>query len=152
MMIDELDTEVWIGIFALTAVLYLFKYIQGRGNKQTVYRVSPKSLEKSKTVMMSVLPLVEDDDEESIIDKRRLRYSKEDVKSAAKILTYYYWKQKQPEELARVENGFIALCRFQDTNDGMEEQVRKMGRERASNTRELQHYLSCAPFNAKRGK
>lgn len=150
-MLDVLDTKVWIGIFALTALLYFIRFLQSR-DKRTVYRVSPESLKRSKTVIMSVLPYIENDDDNTLIDERKLAYPKENVKSAAKILAYYYWTKKQPTELSRVKNAYISLCRFQNPEASLDEQARDMATERKSNTREFTAYLSHSPFNVKKAK
>lgn len=149
-MFEILDTEIWIGLFALTAVLYFIRYLQRNNNKRTVYRVSNDSLQRSREVMMTVLPLVEEGDTKAIIDKRRLPYPKKNVKSAAKILAYYYWKKKQPDEFARVKNAYISLARFQEKDTELEEQARFMAREKKSNTHEFEFYMTQSPFNVKK--
>jgi hypothetical protein len=151
-MLEILDTEIWLGIFILTAILYLARYLQNRNNKRTVYRVSSDSLERSKKVIMSVLPLIEDTNGKSTIDARQLTYPKENIKSAAKILAYYYWTKKQPGELNRVKDAYISLCRFQNAEASMDDQAREMGRERKINTREFEQYMTHSPFNAKKRK
>lgn len=146
-MFDILDKEIWIGLLALTALLYSLKFIQGR-SKKTVYRISPESLERSKQVLLKVLPMVETDDQQSLIDDRRLPCSKENVKSAAKILAYYYWKKDQHTELMRVKNVFISLSRFQDMDIDMEAQARRLNKEKKRLTREFEHFMAHSPFNA----
>lgn len=148
-MLDAIDYDIWIGIFILTAALYLVNHLRNR-DKRTVYRISPESLQRSKKVMMSVLPIIEDPEEDSIIDQRKLAYPKENIKSAAKILAYYYWTKKQPEELSRVQNAFIALSRFQNSMQGSEDQTREMMREKKANTREFEDYLSRSPFSVRK--
>jgi len=147
-MFDMLDTEIWAGMIALTAILYLIKFFQGRC-KRTVYRISPESLDRSKQVLLKVLPLVEaNEDEASLLDDRRLPYTKENIKSAAKILAYYYWKKDQHTELMRVKNVYVALSRFQDTDLGLEDQARRLSKERKRLLREFEHYMAHSPFSA----
>ncbi|QGY40057.1 hypothetical protein GM415_07925 [Pseudodesulfovibrio cashew] len=151
-MFEILDTEVWLGIFILTGILYFIRYMQNRNRKRTVYRVSADSLQRSKQVLVAYLPLIEGGDTKSVIDKRRLPFPKEHVKSAAKILAYYYWKKKQPEELARVKNAYISLCRFQNSDMDLEDQAGEMTREHKLNSREFDQYMSHSPFNVKKKK
>jgi len=148
-MFDAIDYDIWIGIFFLTGALYLINHMRNR-DKRTVYRISPDSLQRSKKVMMSVLPILEDPEEDSIIDQRKLAYPKDNIKSAAKILAYYYWTKKQPEELSRVQNAFISLSRFQNSMMNSEDQSREMMREKKSNTREFEDYLSRSPFSVRK--
>ena len=143
-----LDTEIWVGLFVLTAVLYGIKWWQGT-RKVKVYRISPQSLERSKEVMLKVLPLVEDE-KQSPLDLNRLPYSKESVKSAAKILAYYYWKENRPEELSRVKNCFISLARFQAKLEDEEHRMRKAAVEKKRLQRELDYYLTHYPFKARK--
>lgn len=140
------DLEIWIGLFALTAVLYAAKWWQGN-RKVTVYRISPQSLERSKEVMLQVLPLVEDE-QDSPLDAKRLPYSKESVKSAAKILAYYYWKENCSEELRRVKNCFVSLARFQNGDLDPDARKRLAASEKKRLTRELDYYLTHYPFKA----
>jgi hypothetical protein len=140
------DMEIWIGLFALTAILYAAKWWQGN-RKVTVYRISPQSLQRSKDVMLQVLPLVEDD-KDSPLDLKRLPYSKESIKSAAKILAYYYWKENCHEELSRVKRCFISLSRFQNADLDPEARKRLQGGEKKRLTRELDYYLTHYPFKA----
>jgi len=146
-MFRMLDTEVWVGLFLLTAVLYGIKWWQG-SRKVKVYRISPQSLERSKEVMLKVLPLVEDD-KQSPLDSTRLPYTKESVKSAAKILAYYYWKENRPEELSRVKHCFISLARFQSKTEDEEHRTRRVVTERKRLQRELDYYLTHYPFKAR---
>lgn len=148
-MSDVLDFEIWAGILTLTAILYLIKYLQSR-KKQVVYRISPDSLDRAKKVMLAVLPLVEDEDNASLLDERRLPYSKEQVKNAAKILAYYYWKKNKPAELSRIKNVFISLARFQNTDLDMEAQARVMSREQVRLTREFELYMTHSPLKTGR--
>ncbi|MEF2232356.1 MAG: hypothetical protein V3571_15595 [Pseudodesulfovibrio sp.] len=143
-----LDTEVWIGLFVLTALLYSVKWWQG-SRKVKVYRISPQSLERSKDVMLKVLPLVEDG-KESPLDSSRLPYTKESVKSAAKILAYYYWKENRPEELSRVKHCFVSLSRFQSKTEDDELRFRRAVQEKKRLTRELDYYLTHYPFKARK--
>ncbi|QJB58360.1 hypothetical protein HFN16_03910 [Pseudodesulfovibrio sp. zrk46] len=146
-----LDMEIWIGLIALTALLYLIKFIQGR-SKRTVYRISSESLQRSKQVMLKVLPLVENVETDSeLLDDRRLPFPKDNIKSAAKILAYYYWKQDQQTELARVKNVFISLSRFQDVDLGLEDQARRLSSEKKRLTREFEYYITHSPFSTGRG-
>ena len=143
-----LDMNIWLGVIVLTVLLYGFKWWMGTRRRVKVYRVSPESLKRSKEVVVSILPLVEDG-ENYPLDERRLHYSKEDVKSALKIMAYYFWKKRQHDELTRVKNCFVALSRFQDANLDLEAQERQAGRERARLERELNYYMTHSPFNAK---
>jgi hypothetical protein len=145
-----LDMNIWLGVIVLTVLLYCFKWWLGRSRKVKVYRVSPQSLKRAKEVVVGVLPLVEDG-ESFPLDQRRLVYPKEDVKSAAKIMAYYFWKKRQHDELSRVKNCFVSLARFQDTGLDLEAQERKAARERNQLERELNYYMTHSPFNARRG-
>lgn len=150
-MLDVIDYDIWIGIFILTGILYLINHLRNR-DKRTVYRISPDSLERSKKVIMSALPIIEDEKESRIIDQRKLAYPKENIKSAAKILAYYYWTKKQPEELSRVQNAYIELSRFQNTMMSSDEQAREMMREKKANEREFTDYLNRSPFSVAKKK
>ncbi|MEZ7197461.1 hypothetical protein [Pseudodesulfovibrio karagichevae] len=145
-----LDKNIWLGVIVLTVLLYGFKWWLGRSRKVKVYRVSPQSLKRAKEVVVGVLPLVEDG-ESFPLDERRLVYSKEDIKSAAKIMAYYFWKKRQHDELSRVKNCFVSLARFQDNGLDLESQERRASRERARLERELNYYMTHSPFNARRG-
>lgn len=147
---EVFDKELWAGLLSLTALLYFLRWLQAR-RKVKVYRISPESLERSRDVMRQVLPLIEDNgvDEEAsgeIIAASRLPFPKDNVKSAAKILAYYYYKEKRHEELMRVKNCFLALARFQsdDLDEDARERLRK--REEHKLTREFECYLTTAPF------
>ncbi|XXJ21245.1 hypothetical protein ACR42D_17250 [Desulfovibrio caledoniensis] len=144
-----LDTNIWLGVIVLTILLYTFKWWFGRRRKVKVYRVSPESLKRAKEVVVVVLALVEDG-ESFPLDERRLLYPKEDVKSAAKIMAYYFWKKRRHDELSRVKNCFVSLARFQDTGLDLEAQERRAARERARLERELNYYMTHSPFNARR--
>jgi hypothetical protein len=144
-----LDTNIWLGVIVLTILLYTFKWWLGRSRKVKVYRVSPESLKRAKEVVVGVLLLVEDG-ENFPLDERRLLYPKEDVKSAAKIMAYYFWKKRRHDELSRVKNCFVSLARFQDTGLDLEAQERRAARERARLERELNYYMTHSPFNARR--
>lgn len=146
-MTDILDMEIWIGLIGLTCILYLIKFLQGR-NKTKVYRVSPESLQRSKQVIMHVLPLVEEGDARQIIDAKMLHYSKEQVKSAAKILAYYYWKNSKLEELGRVKNCFISLSRFQPESLAEEARQRQAQKEYKRLAREYECYITHSPSKA----
>jgi len=146
-MFDILDKEIWLGILALTALLYSMKFFQGR-SKKTVYRISPESLDRSKQVVLRMLPMVESDDQQSLLDDRRLPCSKENIKSAVKILAYYYWRKDQHTELMRVKNVFISLCRFQDIDMDLDSQARRLSKDKKRLTREFEHYMAHSPFNA----
>lgn len=139
-----IDTEIWVGIFSLTAILYIFKWIQSR-KKTRVYRVSPESLQRSKQVMLLVLPLVEDG-RESPLDISRLPYPKESIKSAAKILAYYFWKKEQIEELERIKHCYVSLSRFQHEDQDAETRDRRAATEKKRLTRELNFFLTHSPF------
>ena len=144
-----LDMNIWIGVIALTVLLYATKWWLGRSRKVTVYRISPESLKRAKEVVMAVLPLVEDG-ESFPLDRSRLLYAKEDVKSAAKIMAYYFWKKRRHEELSRIKNCFLSLSRFQDGGLDLEAQERQAARERARLERELNYYMTHSPFSARR--
>ncbi|WP_419786536.1 hypothetical protein [Pseudodesulfovibrio sp.] len=141
------DSEVWIVLFVLTAILYSIKWWQG-SRKVKVYRISQQSLERSKEVMLKVLPLVEDG-EECVLDCSRLPYAKDTVKSAAKILAYYYWKENCPEELGRVKRCFVSLGRFQRRAEDEDHTIRLATREKKQLNREMDYYLTHYPFRAR---
>ncbi|WP_316897461.1 hypothetical protein [Pseudodesulfovibrio indicus] len=145
-----LDMNIWLGVIVLTLVLYGVRWWHSSTRKVRVYRISPESLKRAKEVLVAVLPLVEDG-ESFPLDQGRLPHSKEDVKSAAKIMAYYFWRSKQHNELARVKQCFVALSRFQDNSTDMEAQERQASRERAQLERELSFYMTHSPFNARRG-
>jgi hypothetical protein len=144
-----LDMNIWLGVIVMTILLYCFKWWLGRSRKVKVYRISPQSLKLAKQVIVGVLPLVEDG-ESFPLDERRLVYPKEDVKSAAKIMAYYFWKKRRHEELSRVKNCFVSLARFQDIELDLEAQERRASRERAKLERELNYYMTHSPFSARR--
>jgi len=143
-----IDKELWGAIIALTAILYGIKWLIGR-RKVKVYRISPKSLERSKRVILRVLPLTEDGDHFPL-DDQRLPYPKDNVKSAAKILAYYYWKENRQEELMRIKACFIALSRFQSTDLETDTREKKASRDKKRLTREFECYIthSSSPHNA----
>lgn len=143
-----IDTEIWIGILALTAILYGFKWLQSR-RKVKVYRISPDSLERSKKVMLQVLPLVESEGE-GPLDEIKLPYPKDHVKSAAKILAYYYQRENRLEELGRVKNCFVSLSRFQNRDSDPDLQEKRAEREKIRLTNELNCFLTHSPH--KNGK
>lgn len=140
-----IDTELWLGILILTAILYGFKWIQSR-RKHKVYRISPDSLQRSKKVMLQILPLVEDENE-GPLDEVRLPYTKDHVKSAAKILAYYYHRENRPEELGRIKNCFVSLSRFQNRDTDPDLQEKRMEREKRRLTNELNGFLTRSPFS-----
>ncbi|WP_319583129.1 hypothetical protein [uncultured Pseudodesulfovibrio sp.] len=146
-----LDMNIWLGVIVLTVLLYTFKWWMGRSRKVKVYRISPQSLKRAKEVVVGVLPLVEDG-ENFPLDERRLIYTKEDVKSAVKIMAYYFWKKRRHDELSRVKNCFVSLARFQDTDLDLEAQERKASRERTQLERELNYYMTHSPFRVRRGQ
>ncbi|MBG0790519.1 MAG: hypothetical protein H0S80_08505 [Desulfovibrionaceae bacterium] len=146
---DVLDMELWIGLIILTCLLYILKWFVGRKRTVRVYRVSPESLKRSKEVMLSVLPLVEDNGRHPL-DSARLPYSKEDVKSAAKILAYYFYTKKQREELTRIKHAFVAISRFQDATMDADTREKRMHREEQQLERELQFYMTHSPFSVKK--
>jgi hypothetical protein len=96
--------------------------------------------------MVAILPLVEDKQEHPL-DEASLPYPKENIKSAAKILAYYYWKQNQHTDLTRIKNGFIALSRFQNFDLSPESQERLTKKEKTRLTREFDCYLTHTPYN-----
>ena len=152
-MTDVLDWEIWAGLLLLTAILYALKFLQSR-RKTTVYRVSADSLKRSQEVMLLVLPIVESTGGD-LIDHNRLPYPKESIKSAAKILSYYYWKKHRLEELSRIKNCFIALSRFQREDMDEEARAKRAKREETKLTREYECFVTHSPFKmdaAKSGK
>lgn len=146
---DVLNMELWFGLIALTSLLYTLKWFLNRKRTVRVYRVSPESLKRSKEVMVPLLPLIEDGGQHPL-DIARIPYSKEDVKSAAKILAYYFYTKKQQDELARVKYAFVAVSRFQDPTMDAETQEKRMLREHRQLERELQFYMTHSPFNVKK--
>ena len=142
------DAEIWYGLIALTAVLYFMRWLQSR-QKVKVYRISPQSLKKSKEVMVRVLPLVEDETDEPL-DPDRLPYEKDAVKSASKILTYYYWRENQPEQMERVKKGFLGLSRFQSDELDFDARERLCAKELGRLQKEYDDYVSKPPFTQKR--
>ena len=145
------DSQLWMGLILLTILLYLLKWWHDKARRIKVYRVSPESLKRSNQVMMAVLPLIEDG-KDTLIDRNRLRYPKEDVKSAAKIMAYYFWLKRQHDELTRVKHCFVSIARFQDENLEDETRERQAVRERRQLERELEYYMTHSPFNARKGR
>lgn len=145
-MSDILDWEIWAGLLLLTVILYGFKYLQSR-RKTTVYRISEDSLKRSQQVLLQVLPLVEGSDG-GLLDDNHLPYPKENVKSAAKILAYYYWKKHRLEELSRVKNCFIALSRFQNIDIDDDIRHKRAKQEESKLIREYECYITHSPFKA----
>ncbi|WP_319541765.1 hypothetical protein [uncultured Pseudodesulfovibrio sp.] len=143
------DTEMWVGILVLTFLLYALKWFVNRKRTIKVYRISPKSLQRSKEVLMTVLPLVEDENDFPL-DRSKVPYSKEDIKSAAKILAYYFWRNKRHDELQRIKNCFISISRLQDASQDLETQEHSAARERKQLKRELDYYMTHSPFNARK--
>jgi len=141
-----IDMEIWVGLLALTVILYGLRFIQCR-SKRKVYRVSAQSLQRSKDVMLAVLPLVEDGRDEPL-DETRLPYPKENVKSAAKILAYYFFKEEQLAELERVKNCYVALSRFQNRDLAPETRERRVERDKERLTRELHCFMTHSPFRS----
>lgn len=107
-----LDNEVWIPIFAVTALILIVK-LAWRPRRKKVIRVTPDSLKISRHVALQVLPLVEDESSHPI-DEKLLPYPKEKVKSALKILAYQFTRSNQKDELHRIKKCYIELARFQD--------------------------------------
>lgn len=142
-MTDILDWEIWAGLLLLTALLYTMKWIQSR-RKRTVYRISSESLKRSQQVIMHTLPIVENTP--GLIDDTRLPYPKDNIKSAAKILSYYYWKEHRMEELGRVKNCFISLARFQTEEMDDEIREKRAKQEEVKLTREFECYITHSPF------
>ncbi|MFH1914594.1 MAG: hypothetical protein ABIK45_10005 [Pseudomonadota bacterium] len=142
-----MDADTWILLGAGTGTLFLLKWFIGR-RKVTVYRISPGSLKRSKDVMMRVLPLVEDGAEHPL-DETCLPCDKTTVKSAAKILVYHFWKEKQHEELARTKQCFIALSRFQNRDLDPEARERLQSRERGRLVSEIECFLTHATSRKK---
>lgn len=146
---DVLDMELWIGLIILTSLLYIVKWFISRKRTVRVYRVSPESLKRSQEVMVKVLPLIEDNGKQPLA-LARIPYPKEDIKSAAKILAYYFYTKKQHDELARIKHAFVAISRFQDSNQDDETREKRMHREQRALERELQYYMTHSPFNVKK--
>nr|WP_287411182.1 hypothetical protein [Pseudodesulfovibrio sp.] len=146
-----IDTQVWVVILSLTFLLYALKWFISRKRSVKVYRISPQSLQRSKEVLMAVLPLIEDENDFPL-DRSKIPYSKEDIKSAAKILAYYFWRKKRHDELQRIKNCFISIARFQDSSQDLETQERTAARERKQLKRELDFYMTHSPFNATKSR
>ncbi|MBI9078549.1 MAG: hypothetical protein JEY79_02255 [Pseudodesulfovibrio sp.] len=137
------DTTLWIAMLSLAAIVYLLKAFQN--NKPIkVYRITPKSLQTSKRIMLEVLPLVEDG-QTNPLDDACLPYSKDNIKSAAKILAYYFWKENQHKELVRIKHCFISLSRFQDAALTLESREKRTSKERTRLTREFNCYITRTP-------
>ena len=143
------DSQLWTGLILLTILLYALKWWHDTARRIKVYRVSPESLKRSQQVMVAVLPLIEDG-HDNPIDRSRLRYTTEDVKSAAKIMAYYFWLKRQHDELTRVKNCFVGIARFQDRELEEDARERQAERERKQLERELDYYMTHSPFNARK--
>lgn len=146
-MLDIIPGDLWVGLAVLTLLLYTIKWIQGR-KKNTIYRISPESLKRSKRVMLGVLPLLENN-AQGVLDEERLPYPKENIKSAAKILAYFYWKENRQEELMRVKNCFIGLARFQNPDLELETREKRLARDRKKLTREFECYITHSSRNTR---
>ncbi|NDV19660.1 hypothetical protein GO013_09540 [Pseudodesulfovibrio sp. JC047] len=144
-----IDTQVWVGILVTTFLLYLLKWYVLRKRKVKIYRISRESLHRSKDVLMAVLPLVEDESDHPL-DESMLPYSKEDIKSAAKILAYYFWRKRRHEDLQRIKHCFVAISRFQNPKHDLEAQARAATWERNRLERELNLYMTHSPFSVNR--
>jgi len=138
-----IETELWVGMFALAAFVYVLKAIQSK-KQVKVYRITPKSLRASKRVMLDVFPLVEDG-QACPLDDSCLPYSKDNIKNAAKILAYYFWKENQHKELVRVKHCFIALSRFQNANLTPETREKRTRKEKTRLTHEFNCYITHTP-------
>lgn len=126
-----------------TAALYGVNMLVGR-KKHTVYRISNDSLAKSKQVMIRILKLVEDG-KKTPLDERSLPFEREQIKSAGKILAYYYLKQRLHEDYKRVKEGFIALSRFQDVSQEPSRLEALMKRDEKKLTQEFNLYIRRSP-------
>lgn len=142
-MIDFIDNTFWLYMVGGTAVLYGVNWMIGQ-KKHTVYRISNDSLSKSKQVMIRVLNLVEDGKKDPI-DRRSLPFKEEHVKSAAKILAYYYLKKRLPEDYHRVKQGYISLSRFQESSLSPERQEAQMKRDARKLANEFNIYIKRSP-------
>jgi len=136
----DADTLVLLG--AGTGALFMLKWLMGR-RKVKVYRISPGSLKRSKDVMLRVLPLVEDGAGHPL-DDTVLPCDKTTIKSAAKILAYHFWKERQHEELDRVKQCFVSLSRFQNRDLDPEARERLQDRERTRLVREFDCFIAHA--------
>ncbi len=143
-MLDMIDNMFWLYLLGGTGLLYALNYFVGRSKKRTVYRISKDSLAKSKQVMIRLLNMVEDG-QTSPLDKNALPFETEQIKSAAKILAYFYLKQRLPEDYRRVKDGFIALSRFQDPEATEPKQESQMKRDAKKLRREFELYIRRSP-------
>lgn len=142
-MLDMIDNVFWLYLLGGTAALYVLNWLVGR-RKHTVYRISNDSLAKSKQVMIRLLNLVEDEKKDPL-DEQTLPFEKEQIKSAAKILAYFYLKQRLPQDYQRVKKGFIALSRFQNTELDTAKQESNMKRDAKKLEREFNMYIRRSP-------
>lgn len=140
-----MDNLIWVGLLGGTAALYLLNYILNRSSKQTVYRISNDSLAKSKQVMLRVLKLVEDE-QNTPLDERLLPFEKEQIKSAGKILGYFYLSKRLSEDYRRVKDGYIALSRFQDLKLPENKQLDLMKKEAIHLRYEFEAYIRRSPM------
>lgn len=143
-MFDFSDKDVWLALIGLTILLYGIKWLLN-SKRQKIYRVSPDVLRQAKEVVLKVLPLVEDG-QESPLSEYGLPYSRENVKSAVKILAYYFWRENLKEELERMKNCYISLSRFQnpDLEDNLTAKL--VAREKERLTNEFEDYTTHSPF------
>lgn len=140
------ENMLWFFILAGTALLYGLNYFVSLSRKktQTVYRISNESLAKSKQVMIRLLKLVEDG-QNTVLDERSLPFQKDDIKSAGKILGFFYLRQRLPEDYQRVKEGFIALSRFQDIELPPNKLEALMKRDAAKLKLEFEAYIRRSP-------
>ncbi len=144
-MIDMIDNMFWLYLLGATGILYALNWLVSTRRARKVYRISEDSLKVSKQVMLKVLPLVEEEGEDSL-DIATLSISKDSVKSAAKILAYFYLKGEKQDDYIRVRNCFIALSRFQNQELKPKSIKRCMAREKRRLTREFNGYIARSPF------
>lgn len=143
-MLDMIDNVFWLYLLGGTGILYAVNWFVSRRSKRTVYRISNDSLAKSKQVMIRLLNIVEDE-KTTPLDERSLPFEREQIKSAAKILAYFYLKQRLPEDYRRVKAGFIALSRFQNMEHAELRQEAQMKKEAKQLKREFEIYIRRSP-------
>ncbi|WP_243544057.1 hypothetical protein [Pseudodesulfovibrio tunisiensis] len=137
--------DIWIPLFCLLGFLLILRALLNRKTVK-VYRVSPASLRASRRVVMDVLPLVETGDDRSILDIRELPHTKENIKSAVKILAYYFGKHRQSRDLIRVKTCYLSLSRFQECGLPDEEREQLAEEEKVQLLREFDFFITQTPF------
>ena len=135
-----LTMELWIALFVAMGALVVLRAVWGK-KRVKIQRMNESTLKTARKLVVPVLKLVEDG-HDSLLDSNYLPSSKANVKNAAKVLAYYYWKTKQPVELKRITAGFVGISRFQDKaiNDETREKVRKREQERFQ--QEIDQYMA----------